>query len=328
MSRTTDDPRVALERLRRSRRLLLTGHRSPDGDCLGGALGLAELARALGIESVIVNRDPAPSGLAELPGAEQVLVRDTLPEDFPAAYDLICTVECPGLDRTGFDDLHRLPILNLDHHPGNERYGELNYLDEDAPAAGEMVWRMFTAAPVTPSPAAATALYVALTTDTGDFRYSNTSPRALRAGAEMIEWGAQPAQVAELVHHRRSPSSLRLLGEALRRLELVADGRVAVITVDSEAFRRSGATPADTDDLVNHPRAIAGVRVAVLFKQWQPGIVRVSLRSRGAVDVRAVAASCGGGGHLNAAGCTVPGELESVRRRVLDLVCRAVEAGS
>lgn len=328
MTRATDNPRPALERLRRATRVLITGHRSPDGDCLGGALGLAELARALDVEAVVVNRDPAPAGLGELPGADAVLVRDTLPEDFPAAYDLVCTVECPGLDRTGFDGLHRLPILNLDHHHDNACFGEVNYLDEDAPAAGEMIWRMYTAAPVTPSADAATNLYVALTTDTGDFRYSNTGPRALRAAAEMVEWGASPVRVAEWVHHRRSPSSLRLLGEALRRLEVSADGRVADISVDADAFRAAGATPADTDDLVNHPRAIAGVRVAVLFKQWEPGVVRVSLRSKGAVDVQSVAAAYGGGGHLNAAGCTVAGELEPVRQAVLERVHAALEVSS
>ena len=301
MTRTGDDPKPAVERLRRANRVLLPGHRSPDGDCLGAALGAAELATKLGVEARIVNRDNAPPGLEELPGADRVVVSDRLPDDFPAAYDLVCTLECPGLDRTGFEGLHRVPILNIDHHPSNDAFGEVNYLDVDSPAAGEMVWRMFVASPVEPSAEAATALYAALATDTGDFRYSNATPRALRAAAEMVEWGADPARVAELVHMRRT------------------------VSLDREAFARTGAGPEDTDGIVNHPRAIAGVRAAALFKQTDPGIVRVSLRSRGDVDVRSVAAAFGGGGHTNAAGITLSGELDAVRDDVLRAVERLLE---
>ena len=325
MSRTGNDPKLAVERLRRAKRVLMTGHRSPDGDCLGAALGAAELAAKLGAEAVIVNRDAAPPGIDELPGVDRVVVSDRLPDDFPAAYDLVCTLECPGLDRTGFEGLHRVPILNIDHHPSNDAFGEVNYLDEESPAAGEMVWRMFVVAPVEPSADAATAMYAALATDTGDFRYSNATPRAFRAAAEMVEWGADPARIAELVHMRRSVASVRLLGEALATLEMRAGGRLAAVSLDREAFARAGAGPEDTDGIVNHPRAIAGVQAAALFKQTEPGTVRVSIRSRGAVDVRTVAASFGGGGHTNAAGCTVEGDLATVRETVLDAIERQLE---
>lgn len=326
MTRTGADPRPALERLRRATRVLMTGHRNPDGDCLGAALGLAALAAELGIEAQIVNRDAAPPGLAELPGAEHVVVSDRLPDDFPHAFDLICTLECPGLDRTGFDDLHRLPILNIDHHPANERFGEVNYLDEDAPAAGEMVWRMFEIAPVSPSAADATAMFVALSTDTGDFRYSNATPRAFRAAAEMVEWGARPDLVAEWVHMRRSESSVRLLGEALTTLEVRAGGRLVAVSLDLAAFERAGAGPEDTDGVVDVPRSIDGVHIAALFKQSEPGQVRVSLRSRGAVDVRSVAAAFGGGGHTNAAGCSLNGDLGSARDTVITALERLLES--
>jgi phosphoesterase RecJ-like protein len=328
MSLTVDQPKAAVERLDRARRILVTGHRSPDGDCLGAALALAELAGKLDVEAVIVNRDEAPAGLRELAGADRVIVADQLPTDFPASYDLVCTVECPGLDRTGFDGLHRLPILNIDHHPANEAYGEVNYLDEDAPAAGEMVWRMFVASPVEPSAAAATAMYAALATDTGDFCYSNATPRAFRAAAEMVEWGARPDVVADLVHMRKSESSIRLLGSALDTLELRAGGRIASVSLAAESFARAGAGPEDTDGIVNLPRAIAGVAIAILFKQTEAGTVRVSLRSKGAIDVRSVAASFGGGGHTNAAGCTIDGDLDGARRKVLAAVEALLETAS
>jgi phosphoesterase RecJ-like protein len=201
----TSNPEEAVQRLLRARRVLVTSHRSPDGDALGSELALADLARSCSVEAHIVNRDPAPRGLSELPGTETIQVRPDLPAGFPCGYDLVVMVECPDLDRPGFDNLTAAPILNIDHHRSNARYGEVNFLDEEAPAAGEMVWQMFRAAGVAPSPHAATNAYVALTTDTGDFRYSNATPRAFHAAAEMVAAGARPEHVAGGIHERGPP---------------------------------------------------------------------------------------------------------------------------
>jgi phosphoesterase RecJ-like protein len=313
MTPTGNDPSLAVERLRSARKALLTSHRNPDGDAIGSELALAELATALGVETVIVNRDPAPSTLQELPGIDTVQVADELPESFPQGFDLVVTVECPDLDRAGFDGLDRLPILNIDHHLANPAYGEINYLDEQAPAVGEMVWRMFKDADVKPTIDAATNTYVALVTDTGDFRYSNAQPRAFRAAAEMVEAGAEPATISEWVHDGRTEASVRLLGEALKTLRFLCGGRLASLAVDESAFDRAGADGTDTEEIINVPRAIAGVEAVVFCKQWEPGLVKVSLRSRGDVNVRSVAASFGGGGHTNAAGCALGGDLETAR---------------
>jgi phosphoesterase RecJ-like protein len=315
MSHQTD-LEAAVQRLGESSRALITCHASPDGDALGSELAVAELARRLGTEPVIVNRDRSPANLRALPGAEQIIVSSELPGDFPADYDLVVTVECPGLDRAGLTGLDRLPILNLDHHRANPRYGEVNYVDEEAPALGEMVLRMFEQAACVPSDDAATNLFVAVATDTGDFRYDNATARAFRAAAALVEAGAYPPQVSEWVHEGRAAASVRLLGEALRNLEISCDGALAMIEVDPEAFRRASAGSADTEDIIDVPRSIDGVDVVAFLKQWEPGVVRVSLRSRGPIDVRRVAVSFGGGGHTNAAGCTVRGELDDVRRNV------------
>jgi phosphoesterase RecJ-like protein len=198
----------------------------------------------------------------------------------------------------------------------NPSYGEVNFLDEEAPAVGEMVWRIFKAAGVEPSPAAATNTYVALATDTGDFRYSNARPAAFRAAAEMVERGADPPTIAQWVHDGRTAASVRLLGEALKTLRFGCDGRWASLAVDEAAFRRAGADSTDTEEIINIPRAIAGVEAVVFCKQWEPGVVKVSFRSRGDVDVRRVAAEFGGGGHTNAAGCALETDLESARNRL------------
>jgi phosphoesterase RecJ-like protein len=296
---------------------LVTGHRRPDGDSLGSELAFAELASRLGVEAVVINRDPTPPSLGELEGTDGVIVSESLPADFPDGYDLVVMLECPDLDRAGFDGLDRLPILNIDHHPANPGYGEVNYLDELAPAVGEMVWRMFAAAGVAPTANAATSSFVALSTDTGDFRYTNATSRAFRAAAEMIEAGAEPTRVADWIHGRRNEASVRLLGEALRSLRFEASGKIATIEVDEEAFLRSAARPEDTEEIINVPRAIAGVQAVAFFKQWEPTVIHVSLRSKGEIDVRGVAALFGGGGHRNAAGCSLEDDIKSVRAKIV-----------
>jgi len=274
---------------------------------------------------VIVNHDAVPGSLLALPGIEMVRFTESLPAEFPDGFDLVVTVECPDRDRAGFPELDRLPILNVDHHPANLLYGEVNYVDSEAPAVGEMVWRMFAEAGVTPSASAATNAFVALSTDTGDFRYSNATPRAFRAAGEMVEAGATPTEVATWIHGRRRSAAVALLGEALSTLRMEADGQIAVIELDEAAFRSSGAGPEDTEDIINHPRAIDGVRAVAFLKQWEPGVVRISLRSAGSVDVRRVAESFGGGGHANAAGCTLTGDLASARERIVVALRDALE---
>ena len=328
MTPTSTHPRDAVKRFKGAYRILLTCHRNPDGDAIGSELALAELADRIGVGAVIVNRDPTPANLALLPGADRIVVADTLPEDFPGDFDLVITVECPGLDRTGFEGLTRLPILNIDHHPANPGYGVVNYLDEVSPAVGEMVWRMYGEIGIVPTPAAATNLYTALSTDTGDFKYSNATEQAFRTAAEMVDCGAEPAEVAEMVNGNRSEASVRLLGEVLRSLRIEYGGRLAVMTADEEAFRRAQAGPEDTEEIVNIPRSIAGVEVVVFLKQNEPGLVRVSFRSRGTFDVRAVAAGFGGGGHHNAAGCTISGDLEDAKRRVTTALADALGSGT
>jgi phosphoesterase RecJ-like protein len=325
MSEVTRDPRAALARLSAAQRVLITSHAAPDGDAIGSELGLAELAAALNVATVIVNHDPVPAALAFLPGLEAVTVLPALPDGLEQDFDLAVVLECPGLDRPGFAGLERLPIVNIDHHLENDRYGEVNYVDEDAPAVGEMVLAMAEAAGVTVTATMATNLYTALVTDTGDFRYSNTTPRAFTAAERLVRAGARPHRIAEALWEHVPVRVVRLTADLLATLELLADGRVALVWADRAMLERTGAHPEDTENLINLPRSIDGVRVAVMLKAFKDGAVRVSLRSRDDTDVQAVARRFGGGGHRNAAGCTVPGSLETARAAVLAAVLDAVE---
>jgi phosphoesterase RecJ-like protein len=314
MSEATLDPNVALSRVRQAKRVLITSHSAPDGDAIGSELGFAELARQLGLETAIFNRDPHPSALDFLPGLETISVVAELPSAFDQSFDLLVALECPDPGRPGFAGLDRLPILNIDHHMDNTGYGDVNYLDQDAPAVGEMVLRMAEAARGTVTQTMGTNLYVALVTDTGDFRYSNATPRAFDAAARLVAAGARPAEIAEELWENNPARVVRLTAAVLGTLELLASGRLAVITCDRAMLEKAGACPEDTENLINIPRAIQGVKVAAFFKAFHDGAVRVSLRSRGSVNVQAVARTFGGGGHRNAAGCTIRGDLADARQ--------------
>ena len=326
MSEVTRDLAAALARLKRATRVLVTSHSAPDGDALGSELGFAELAQALGVKATIVNHDPHPASLAFLPGLEAIQVRAELPPSFEREFDLAVLLECPGLDRPAFAGLDRLPILNLDHHMENARYGEVNVVDEDAPAVGEMVLKMAEIAGVALTGRMATNLYAALVTDTGDFRYSNATPRAFEAGARLVAAGARPAEIAEALWEQNPARVVHLMAAVLSTLELLAGGHLAIITCDRAMLDAAGAHPEDTENLVNIPRAIEGVRVAVFLKALKDGPVRASLRSRAGLDVQAVARMFGGGGHRNAAGCTIPGTLPEARRALLDALLPVVES--
>ena len=326
MPDATLDPRAAVARLRRATRVLVTSHSAPDGDAIGSELGLAELAHALGVETTIINRDPHPASLSFLPGLETIRVEESLPPDLPGRFDLAVVLECPGLDRPGLAGIDRIPILNVDHHLDNPNYGEVNYVDTDAPAVGELVLAMFGAAGVALTPAAATNLYTALVTDTGDFRYSSATPRAFAAAERLVAAGARPHEIAEALWEHNPARVIRLTAAVLSTLELLAGGRLAVVQCDRATLEAVGARPEDSENLINVPRSIDGVRVAAFFKAFRDGVVRVSLRSRDEVDVQAVAREFGGGGHRNAAGCSVPGTLAEAREQVLARLLPVVES--
>lgn len=302
MSDTSATPADVVACLRRAKHVLIASHTSPDGDAIGSELAAAELVGRLGGCARVINHDPAPASLMFLPEAGSILVQPTLPDGLPNLFDLALVLECPDLDRTGFPELANLPILNIDHHLGNTRFGRLNYVDEHAAAVGEMLLEVVEASGVGLTPDMATCLYTALVTDTGDFRYSNTTPRALSAAARLVAGGAEPHRIADALWYQIPERVIRITAAVLATLRRHENGRIAVVHCDRAMLHAAGAAPPDTEELINHVRSIAGVEVAVFIKEFSPDI-RVSMRSRGTVDVQGVAASFGGGGHRNAAGC-------------------------
>lgn len=304
--------------------VLITSHRSPDGDALGSELALAEMCQYLGVETTIVNRDPHPGSLGFLPGLSAVQVVPEVPAPLLAKADLAIFLECPGAERPGFPELLHKAVVNIDHHLDNPLYGAVNFVDPEAPAVGEMLLAVADAASIPLTKTMATCLYTALVTDTGDFRYSNATSRAFAAAQRLVEAGAEPPTIAEALNDHLPARVIRLQALVLATLELHAQGQVAVITCTSEMLQRAEAGPEDTEDMVNIPRTIDGVKVAVFFKAFAPQTVKVSLRAKGSLDVQKLAAAFGGGGHTSAAGLTFFGDLTSARNAILPAVISLV----
>ncbi|MBI1845788.1 MAG: bifunctional oligoribonuclease/PAP phosphatase NrnA [Candidatus Rokubacteria bacterium] len=316
-------PAEVLAPLGRARgRALMLGHVHPDADVLGTllALGLALEARGWSVEWG--GPHPAPAYLGFLPGIE----RYRRLERAARGWDVVVSTDCPNPARTeGLLEQARpgAVVVNVDHHADNRRYGDVNWIEPRAAATGEMVFDLLTALGDPVTPAVATNLYTAISTDTGSFRYSNVTPKTFTVAAALVTAGADPAAVASALFERREARAIGWLGEALGRVRLSDDGRVAWLALPAgvvpEAF-------VEAEDLVNYPRSVASVKVACLLRE-RDGEVKVSLRAKGEVDVQRIAAGFGGGGHRNAAGFTMSGPLDRATATVLGAVEAAITGG-
>lgn len=303
MTTPTPIPEALLEHLRQGESFVISSHVNPDGDAIGSGIGLSRILRKLGKRVVLWYRDPAPAVYSPLPDSASTHVGDAPPEGFPEAFDAAIVLECPELDRTGLEtQLPELPMLNIDHHLGNQQYGAVDWIDTNSPAVGEMVYRLAKALAVELDHDTANALYLTLVTDTGGFRFSNTNATAFDAAAALVREGASPETISHWLYESQPVAALRLVGEMLSTLELHADGRIATAWLTRDMVERSGAQPGDSEGLIDYPRSIAGVDIVALFRQLDDGGHKVSLRSRGPIDIQQVARRNGGGGHQNAAG--------------------------
>jgi len=318
-------PEDLLKKIRLGNRFLLTSHINPDGDAIGSELGLARLLRSMGKGAVVWNRDPTPTIYRPLPGSERVHSGEEPPAGFPDRFDSIVVLECPSPDRTGLEQhLSARPVINIDHHLGNQHYGSINWVDSAAPAVGEMVYRLSQGLKLSLDPETASCLYLTLVTDTGGFRFSNATPAAFEAAASLVRDGAQPEQVSQWLYESQPLPVIRLVGEMLQTLAIHEDGRVATARLTPEMFDKVGAAPGDSEGLIDYPRSIAGVDAVALIRQREDGTHKVSLRSRGEVDVEKIARHHGGGGHRNAAGFVLEGDGEEVRQRVAQALADAL----
>jgi len=315
--------------IKKSNSLLIAGHINPEGDSLGSSLALALGLKKLGKRVSVLSRDPVPETLRFLPSSR--LVKHSPPK---MKVDLLIIVDCNELSRTGLKNFNANNIAVIDHHilPSNaskqDFYKKLAamHVDPDSAAAGVLVYKVLKGLNVPMDKSIATNLYTAILTDTGGFRYSNASAESLLIASHLVAAGASPWSISKELYENTPFKSMKLLGYALSTLE--RKNGIAWININSTMFQKTGTTAEDCEDFVDFPRKIRGTEVAVFFRQDKKNLFKLSLRSKGKVNVQKIAKSFGGGGHAAAAGCSVEGTFQEVQTKVFRAVRKAIKEGT
>jgi bifunctional oligoribonuclease and PAP phosphatase NrnA len=300
-----------LKHIEQRERFVLTSHARPDGDAIGSVLACSQILRAMGKQAQVVLSDGVPRIYQSLPFTDTVVQSTEIQGEYEAAIIL----ECDSIQRTRLEGLEKRFLISIDHHLTGRPFGHVNWIDPGACATGEMVFRLAREAGVPISPEIATCLYTAVLTDTGSFMFQGTNEHTFALARELVLAGADPAFCARNIYFSHSTAKMRLLGAALSNLH--REGPLTWIWVTREQMDRAGAIDEDCEGLVNYSLAIQGVEVAAFFRELSDGRYRVSLRSKGKLNVATVAEKFGGGGHECASGCSLEGPLSVAVARVL-----------
>jgi bifunctional oligoribonuclease and PAP phosphatase NrnA len=296
------------------KRFLITSHIDPDGDALGSVFSLYWVLKSLGKDPIVYLKDRVPYRYEFLPGPPDVV--HALPED---SFDAVFVLDCGNLSRIGdgFEKVKEMKtVISIDHHATNEPFGAINIVKEHASSTGEIVYGLYKSLKIDFSYNIAVNVYTAVFTDTGSLRYDNAAPKAFIICEKMVEAGVKPSYVAQMVYESHPKERFLLLGEVLRTLQTFDQGRIAMAHVTEEMFRSTGTTSEHTDGFSEEFRKIRGVEVSVFLRQTGERRYKISMRSKGTVDVAAICNQFGGGGHKNASGCAVDGDLGEVERQL------------
>ncbi|MFN3649393.1 MAG: DHH family phosphoesterase [Armatimonadota bacterium] len=307
------------ETIRKASSLALACHIRPDADALGSLLGLALGLEQLGKRVLAVSPDGVPELYRFLPSWERVVT--TVEGEWEVGIGL----DADGSDRLGSAEaaILALPtVIDIDHHTGPDPFGSVRLVDPTAAATGELVFHVLKALGVTLTPEIACCLMAAILTDTGCFRFGNVTAETFRISAELVEAGAHPSPIYEWVYGTRPFGASRLLGQLLHTLEHAENGQIVWASLSQEDFRKIGVDTDATEGFVDQIRMVEGSEIALFFREEHNGEVRVSLRSRGHANVAKIAEEFDGGGHVPAAGCTLPGPLPQAVARVVDAARR------
>lgn len=297
---------------------ILISHVSPDGDTLGCATALFNALKRLGKNVQLVCSDNVPEVYSFLPGAELV----KKPEDAQQSENVV-SVDCADIARLGrarelFENAKG--TVNVDHHGTNNEYAHLNYVDAGSAAASQIVYALINEMGCGIDKDIATCLYTGIMTDTGNFAYTNTTPKTFEIAAKLVEAGADNATINRLVFRTVSFPKTVLLGKALSKIELMCGGKLAYVHLDKDEIAACGAVDADSEGIIDHLRDIKDVEIAVFIRQSPLGTWKISLRSKLYADVGQVAVKLDGGGHRHAAGCSIKNvDIEEAKRRVVSL---------
>jgi phosphoesterase RecJ-like protein len=316
----TNPPAELVDRIKHGQRFVIASHQRPDGDAIGSAMAMALALRAIGKEATVVTDGIPPVFLQPFPEVASLRITPEVTETFDAAL----IMECGDLSRTGVKGLDRSPVMNIDHHPGNTGYGAINWVDESAAACGEMAFTLIEAlgAPLTKD--VATHVYLAVLTDTGSFHFSHLTPRTYEIARRCVEAGADPQWIARTHYDSNSLARVRIFGAVMNGMVIVDEGRVALLSITRQTMTDLSGTGDDLEGLINFPLTVKDIEAVAFAKEIGDNDWRVSLRSKGAVDVGAIARWQGGGGHTNAAGCSAKGALDDVNRQFGQLLTEAI----
>jgi len=313
---------------REYKKFAVLSHVRPDGDALGSQLALGLSLKQLGKDIRIWNEDGMLEKYSFLPCAELLTKPPPAAEDF----DVVIALDTAIQNRLGtsLESIRSTKLwINIDHHPSNPRYGDLVYIDANAPATGQILFELIKSQELPIDTQIAENLYVAISTDTGSFQYPNTSARTFEIAAELVRAGVDVGGVSQQLYENYPRRRIELLRELLRTLRFEAGGRIASFTLSLKTAAELGVLPEDNEGLIDHVRAIRGVIVAIFFEELPDGKVRVSMRSKSnKIDVCAICQKFGGGGHTLAAGARIRGTLSEVEHRVLETVSDVVNSNS
>jgi phosphoesterase RecJ-like protein len=313
-------PTELVERIKQGKRFVIASHQRPDGDAIGSSMAMALALRAIGKDATVVTDGIPPVFLQPFPDVASIRITPEVTDTFDAAL----IMECSELARTGVKGLDRSPVINIDHHPGNTGYGTINWVDESAAACGEMAFTLIEAlgAPLTKE--VATHVYLAVLTDTGSFHFSHLTPRTYEIARRCVAAGADPQWIARTHYDSNSLARVRIFGAVMNGMMIVDEGRVALLSITRQTMTDLSGTSDDLEGLINFPLTVKDIEAVAFFKEIGDNDWRVSLRSKGSVDVGAIARWQGGGGHTNAAGCSAKGPLDDVNRQFGQLLTEAI----
>ena len=298
----------------------ITTHVRPDGDGIGSSLGLYWLLNSLGKEAEVIVRDGIPDSYNELPGAENIRQIAELDRD----YDAVFVIECSDLERPGIRGLENQTIVNIDHHATSEHFGVINWIDATASAVGEMIYNLCKAIGGRITKEIAECIYLALVTDTGSFHFPNTTERTLKVASELVKVGVKPADISRAVYNSYSWSRIELMHRVLATVKRDDSGKIAWMRQSLEMKQNSEAVEGDNSGFVNIPLMAKNVQAVSYMREVRPDTFRVSLRSKGEINVARVAEQFGGGGHKNAAGFRVEGNWDCLEKKIITALSNAV----
>jgi phosphoesterase RecJ-like protein len=307
--------------IRQRQRFVVVSHARPDGDAVGSSLAMAYALRNMSKDVRVLSRDAPPPPLLVFPGVPEIEIVDRVAD--PA--DAVIVMECGDVKRPGIDGIERGFVINIDHHPGNQLYGALNWLDLSAAACGEMVFDLVLELGLPLTYEVALHVYIAILTDTGSFHYSNITPKTFDICRQCVEAGVSPPAVARSIFDANNLGRLKLFGAVLNRMQLDSTGSIATLSVDKQLTQDCGGTYEDTEGLINLPLTVKEILAVVFFKEIGPGDWRVSMRSKGDININAIAKEFGGGGHKNASGCSAQGELAALQAVFERKIAQAIE---